>query len=126
MNSEEPYREQAERTKRSIQKLTDTGEYDQLPPRARLHRRKKNKRKRKLKYPLIRFLVLVFILLPIIIFTLISHYNGKKVQPTDKTNPSNVGYETIHLEQSNDEGGIRVDKQKQKVKNQEKSNSQVP
>ncbi|MFZ7945090.1 LysM peptidoglycan-binding domain-containing protein [Neobacillus sp. 19] len=103
MNKEEPYRDQAERLKKRIQKINDKVEAgDKLPPREQVHRQKKKKTKWKLKYPVIRLLVLCFILLPIIIFSVISYRdNGKKINGIEKTSGSSVGYETINLEKPN-------------------------
>jgi len=88
VNKEEPYRDQAERLKKRIQKINDKvedGNRDKLPPREQVHRQKKKKTKWKLKYPVIRLLVLSFILLPIIIFSVISYRdNGKKKSMTQK------------------------------------------
>ncbi|WP_462412066.1 LysM peptidoglycan-binding domain-containing protein [Neobacillus sp. Marseille-QA0830] len=101
MNKEEPYREQAERLKQRIQKINDTIDAnDQLPPREQLHRQKKDKFKWKLKYPVIRLLVLSFILLPLIIFSVISYLDGKTNTVSTKTSGDSVGYETINLEKS--------------------------
>jgi len=101
MNKEEPYREQAERLKQRIQKINETiDSSNQLPPREQLHRQKKNKIKWKVKYPVIRLLVLFFILLPIIIFSVISYLDGKNITGTKKTSGDSVGYETINLEKS--------------------------
>lgn len=104
MNKEEPYRDQAERLKKRIQKINDkveTGDREKYPPREQVHRKKKKKTKWKLKYPIIRLLVLCFILLPVIIFSVISYReNGKKLTGTEKTSGSSVGYETINLETS--------------------------
>ena len=105
MNSEEPYRDQAERLKQRIEKINEKVDAkDDLPPREHIHRRKKKKTKWKLKYPVIRLLVLFFILLPIIIFSVISYRDGaKKVNGVPNTTEDSVGYETINLETSNDE-----------------------
>ncbi|WP_042457968.1 LysM peptidoglycan-binding domain-containing protein [Neobacillus dielmonensis] len=104
MNKEEPYREQAERLKQRIQKINETiDSNDQLPPREQLHRQKKNKFNWKLKYPVIRLLVLSFILLPLIIFSVISYLDGKTLPGTKKTSGDSVGYETINLEKSKPE-----------------------
>ncbi|MCM3724436.1 LysM peptidoglycan-binding domain-containing protein [Neobacillus cucumis] len=103
MNKEEPYRDQAERLKKRIQKINEKvdGNSDKLPPREQVHRQKKKKTKWKVKYPIIRLLVLCFILLPIIIFSVISYRDeGVKVNGTQKTSGSSVGYETINLEKS--------------------------
>lgn len=122
MNKEEPYRDQAERLKQRIQKINDRvddGDNDKLPPRERVHRQKKKKTKWKLKYPVIRLLVLCFILLPIIIFSVISYRDsGKKINGTEKTSGSSVGYETINLEKTQqDEENIS---EEHKEPNQEK------
>ncbi|MEH7094747.1 LysM peptidoglycan-binding domain-containing protein [Neobacillus vireti] len=103
MNKEEPYRDQAERLKQRIQKINEKvdGDNERLPPREQVHRQKRKKTKWKVKYPVIRLLVLCFILLPIIIFSVISYRDsGGKVNGTQKTSGSSVGYETINLEKS--------------------------
>ncbi|WP_160721406.1 hypothetical protein [Bacillus sp. USDA818B3_A] len=106
MNKEEPYRDQAERLKRRIQKINEKveGNSEKLPPREQVHRHKKKKTKWKVKYPVIRLLVLCFILLPIIIFSVISYReNGVKINGTQKTSGSSVGYETIKIKKSQPE-----------------------
>ncbi|MDQ1145221.1 cytoskeletal protein RodZ [Bacillus sp. SORGH_AS 510] len=100
MNKEEPYRDQAERLKQRIQKINETVEEfgDDLPPREQVHRQKKKKTKWKLRFPVIRLLVVCFILLPIIIFSVISNRdNGKKIMGSEKATTESVGYETINL-----------------------------
>ncbi|MFK9095371.1 LysM peptidoglycan-binding domain-containing protein [Bacillus salipaludis] len=117
MNKEEPYRDQAERLKQRIQKINDRvedGDSDKLPPRERVHRQKKKKTKWKLKYPIIRLLVLCFILLPIIIFSVISYRDsGKKINGTEKTSGSSVGYETINIEKTQQEDENISEEQKE-------------
>lgn len=105
MNNEEPYRDQAERLKQRIEKINQKVEdKDELPPREQIHRQKKKKTKIKLKYPLIRLLVLFFILLPVIIFSVISYRDGaQKVNGVEKPTNDSVGYERINLEKSKEE-----------------------
>jgi len=111
MNSEEPYRDQAERLKQRIEKINEKVDIkDDLPPREHIHRQKKKKTKWKLKYPVIRLLVLFFILLPIIIFSVISYREGaNKVNGVPKNTDDSVGYETINLETSNEEEEPKVE-----------------
>ena len=111
MNNEEPYRDQAERLKQRIEKINEKFEdQENLPPREQIHRQKKKKTKWKLKYPVIRLLVLFFILLPIIIFSVISYQDGaKKVNGVEKPVDESVGYETINLEKSTEEPETKVD-----------------
>jgi LysM repeat protein len=108
MNNEEPFRDQAERLKQRIEKINEKIEdNDILPPREQIHRQKKKKTKLKLKYPLIRLLVLFFILLPIIIFSVISYQDGaQKVTGIEKSTEESVGYETINLENSKEDDEI--------------------
>jgi LysM repeat protein len=103
MNNEVPYRDQAERLKQRIEKINEKiDDKGVLPPREQVHRQKKKKTKWKLKYPLIRLLVFFFILLPIIIFSVISYRDGaKKVNGVEKTLNDSVGY-AINLEKSKD------------------------
>ena len=127
MNNEEPYRDQAERLKRRIEKINEnTEESDRLPPREQVHRQKKNKFKWKIKYPVIRLLVLFFILLPIIIFSVISYLDGNKTNETVKTSGNSVGYETINLEKSKptvDDKTDKADELKQTEQNKDSANN---
>lgn len=111
MNKEEPYRNQAERLKRKIEKTTEPIAKDShLPPRSEVHRNKKKKTKKKLKYPLIRLLVLFFILLPII-FSIYSYMGGKFIGVIKTSITPNKGYETVNFDNS------KNDKVKPKEKN---------
>lgn len=101
MSKEEPYRDQAERLRQRIEKIHEMNVEDPgLPPRSELHRYKKMKTKWKFKYPLIRILVLFFILLPITIFSIYSYLDSKKVNNTEKGAVSTKGYEPIKFENS--------------------------
>jgi LysM repeat protein len=109
MNKEEPFRDQAERLKQRIEKINDKNEdTDLIPPRELVHRQKKKKTKWKLKYPVIRLLVLFFILLPIIIFSVVSYMDGKKINGTEKASENSV--ETINLESPKIEAKKTADK----------------
>jgi LysM repeat protein len=105
MNKEEPYRDQAERLKRRIEKINEetTEVRDQLPPREQIHREKRKKTKWKVKYPIIRLLVLFFILLPIVIFSAYSYLEEGKNKGTEKVSGSSSGYEVINFEKSETE-----------------------
>jgi LysM repeat protein len=105
MSQESTPNNQAERLRQKIEKIKDEGiqlETNVLPSRTDLHRHKKNKTKLKIKFPVIRLLVLFFILLPIVI---ISAYNslGMNTPKTTETltNPTNDGNEEIYLEVNN-------------------------
>ncbi|WP_413309105.1 LysM peptidoglycan-binding domain-containing protein [Bacillus sp. 1P10SD] len=126
MNKEEPYRDQAERLKQRIQKINEKVEYgDELPPREQIHRQKKKKTKWKLRFPVIRLLVLCFILLPIIIFSVISYRDsGKKIIGTEKTSSESIGYETINLDNNEDES--KADSEKTEDNIQDDSNVTSP
>jgi cytoskeletal protein RodZ len=107
MSKEEPYRDQAEKLKKRIEKYKEpVPEETLLPPRSELHRPKKKKTKVKVKFPLIRLLALFFILLPITIFSIYT-YLGNKHTGTVKTSVPVKGYETINIEKSN---GKPIDK----------------
>lgn len=112
MNQEKPYRDQAERLRQKIDKFNvPSAQESSLPPRSDLHRNKKKKTKLKLKYPLIRLLVLFFILLPITIFSIYSYMGGKYPWVVKTTVTSNKGYETVNFEDTNN------NKEKLKLKN---------
>jgi LysM repeat protein len=103
MNKEEPYRDQAERLRRRIEKINEQNlvEQDNLPPREQIHRQKRKKTKMKIKYPVIRLLVLSFVLLPIIIFSMNSYFNDKTRGGAEKTTAATSGYETVKFEETN-------------------------
>ncbi|WP_066366544.1 LysM peptidoglycan-binding domain-containing protein [Neobacillus fumarioli] len=131
-NKEAPYREQAERLKQPIEKINKQldGPFESessLPPREQLHGKKKKKLKWKVKYPVIRLLVLLFILLPIIIFSVISYLDGKKTGGAVKQTVNSVG-ETINLEtpKQNDKKKAQSQEQNQVEINNENNGSQVP
>lgn len=100
MSKEEPYRDQAERLRQRIEKVPEMNSEDMgsLPPRSDLHRKRKKKTKVKVKYPLIRLLVLFFILLPITIYTIYSYLDAKNTGGSEKTTVSPSEYETINVE----------------------------
>lgn len=99
MSKEDPYRDQAERLRQRIEKIKVTPAVKEtLPPRGELHRSKKKKTKWKLKYPVIRLLVLFFILLPVTIFSAYSYINGKDFSVHRKVSGGDGGYDTVSIE----------------------------
>jgi LysM repeat protein len=117
MNKEEPFRTQAERLKQRIEKINEeTSEgRDKLPPREQIHREKRKKTKLKVKYPIIRILVLFFILLPIVIFSAYSYLEEGKSNKTEKVTGESPGYEVINFEKSETESSsvTKVDENKE-------------
>jgi LysM repeat protein len=102
MNKEDPYRDQAEKLRTKIEKVDfEEGqmvEREDLPPRSRVHQKAK-KNKWKLKYPVIRLLVLFFILLPITIFSIYSTIAKDKIGNVKETiGGSTEEFETIDIE----------------------------
>jgi LysM repeat protein len=101
MNKEEPYRDQAERLRQKIEKVNDESKKESgLPSRVAAHRNKKNKTKWKFKFPVIRLLVLFFILLPIVIFSAYSSFVEKGSNSTEKVFSDNGGFEQVAYEQN--------------------------
>jgi hypothetical protein len=110
MNKERPYREQAEKLRQKIDndpfEEGEMVEREELPPRSRVHLQKRKKNKWKLKYPVIRLLVLFFILLPITIFSIYSSLLKGPVGDATKTGgESSGGFEVIDIEPSPPVGG---------------------
>ncbi|MDZ5471170.1 LysM peptidoglycan-binding domain-containing protein (plasmid) [Bacillus sp. 31A1R] len=109
MTREGRTRDQAERLRKRIEQSEElnidevevvSGEgvkNKKLPPRSRLHKNKKQKTKFKLKYPIIRLLVLSFILLPIVIFSFYTYNENQKGTLKTSTGETD-GYETVDLE----------------------------
>lgn len=102
MNKEKPIRDQAERLRKRIEKSKEaperTSSSKELPPRSRLHNQKSKKTKVKLKYPVIRLLVLSFILLPIVIFSVYTYNEGQKYSGVKNATIDRQGFETVALE----------------------------
>lgn len=99
MSKEDPYRDQAERLRQRIEKINDpSSKKEKLPPRSDLHRNKKKKTKWKLKYPVIRLLVLFFILLPVTIFSVYTYLQDKG--SFKQISGDSQGYEMVNLEKS--------------------------
>ncbi|PLR99780.1 LysM peptidoglycan-binding domain-containing protein [Bacillus sp. T33-2] len=101
MSKEDPYRDQAERLRKKIDRNREHApvKADKLPPRSELHRQKQSKNKWKLKYPVLRMLVLFFILLPISIFSAYNYLDGKN-SPANTNIKETTGFETIDVEGS--------------------------
>jgi LysM repeat protein len=110
MNKERPYREQAEKLRQKIDMDSfeegEVVEREELPPRSRVHLQKRKKNKWKLKYPVIRLLVLFFILLPITIFSIYSSLFERPGGDATKTGgESSGGFEVIDIERPKPVGG---------------------
>ncbi|MBG9546349.1 LysM peptidoglycan-binding domain-containing protein [Cytobacillus firmus] len=107
MNKEDPYRDQAERLRKKIdrkQEKGDSGQKSALPPRSRIHQEKRKKNKWRVKYPVIRLLALFFILLPITIFSIYQYVSSDKSINTGLNAESEeIGSETVVFA-TNDEG----------------------
>lgn len=103
MNREEPLRDQAERLRKRIAKKeeewTEVEEGGALPPRSRVHhqKQKRKKTKLKLKYPLIRFLALFFILIPILSLSIYTINENKKSSHVEPVVSDQDNYETVDL-----------------------------
>ena len=129
MNKEDPYRDQAEKLRQTIERKDfEEGQLvqkEELPPRSRLHHQKHKRNKWKLKYPVIRLLALFFILLPITIFSIYSAIAGDKVENILKTDgESTKGFETINIEKY-DNSPIDQENQVEQEKVDEDSKSSV-
>jgi len=110
MNKERPYREQAEKLRQKIDidpfEEGEVVDREELPPRSRVHLQKRKKNKWKLKYPVIRLLVLFFILLPITIFGIYSSLLERPGGDGTKTGgESSGGFEIIDIERPKPVGG---------------------
>ncbi|WP_313798455.1 LysM domain-containing protein [Cytobacillus sp.] len=139
MNREDPYRDQAERLRKKIEKNIDSNENEtvkeKLPPRSRHHQQKKKKNKWKIKYPVISLLALFFILLPIAILSIYHSLNGDSPGNADKASTTNSGFETVGYEnktnskenetEEKQDAGNAID-DPAKNSNQADSNSSIP
>lgn len=115
MNKETPYRDQAERLRKKIDrpKLAEDENSGTLPPRSEVHQQKVPKTKLKLKYPVIRLLVLFFILLPLTIFSIYSYLDADTGNSAlDSITGERKGFEMVNLIEKT---APPVDKEEQKV-----------
>ncbi|ESU30319.1 hypothetical protein G3A_22265 [Bacillus sp. 17376] len=106
MNKEKPIRDQAERLRKRVERKSEQAveKKESLPPRSEMHRQKQKKTKVKVKYPVIRLMALLFILLPISFFSIISYLDGAKM-PLNKS-LERAGVEMINVENRNDGKGV--------------------
>lgn len=99
MNKEGPYRDQAERIRKKIDRKQETdssGQKAALPPRSRIHQEKRKKNKWKVKYPVIRLLSLFFIFLPITIFSIYSYLSKDRgMGIAEEAATVESGFETV-------------------------------
>ncbi|KIY21275.1 MULTISPECIES: LysM peptidoglycan-binding domain-containing protein [Mesobacillus] len=110
MNKEKPIRDQAERLRKRVERKSErkAEQKDTLPPRSELHRQKSKKTKVKVKYPVIRMMALVFILLPISFFSILSYLEGKE-NPLKKTF-ERAGVEMITVERKENGTNRKLEK----------------
>ena len=100
MNKEDPFRDQAEKLRQRIHRKSfdEFLDKEQLPPRSNVHRKKTQKNKWKLKYPIIRLLVLFFILLPITILSIYYLLAEGDLGNTETKTGGSGGFEVIDIE----------------------------
>ncbi|WP_409270501.1 LysM peptidoglycan-binding domain-containing protein [Neobacillus sp. SCS-31] len=104
MKKRDPYLEQVEKHRQKIDRVKpETSEPAKLPPRSRVHQNRKKKTKLKLKYPVIRLLVLFFVLFPLTVFAVISNLEGNKTANSTE----NGGIETVNLEDNDQHEKVR-------------------
>lgn len=137
MNSEDPYRDQAERLRKKIVRKRESAESSTekeiLSPRSRLHREKRKKNKWKLKNPLISLLALCFILLPIAIYSMSQSWGIGKTENAEKASKNESGFETVGFENQNDKKSTTIEEREEIPKSDDKppgkdkeSNSSIP
>lgn len=119
MNREDPYRDQAERLRKKIDKNTDGMENqpqagkEKLPPRSRHHQKKKKKNKWKIKYPVISLLALFFILLPVVVLSIYHYLTADNPGNTEKASTTNSDFETVGYENKEDSIKKEVEENKE-------------
>jgi LysM repeat protein len=112
--------DQAEMLRRKMTQETEKSHLSSLPPRSEIHKKKKSKNKWKLRFPVIRFLTVIFILLPIIIYSVISY-----IEQTNKGKhePAVVDPEFIQVDIENDNKGTIEIPNEEKVEDDLEENS---
>jgi LysM repeat protein len=108
--NKDPYRDKAAQLKQRIEKVSpesDEKVKESLPSRSEVHQNKKTKKK--FKYPLIRVLLLFFILLPLIFFSLYSILNNRDLP----LNPTKASDDVEEVEIDN---GEPLDNEEENIK----------
>ena len=125
MNKEKPYREKTEQTRQRLERITleEVAPDKELPPRGDIHRQSSKKTKWKFNYPIIRLLLLFFILLPITMFSIYSYYEGDQFLGFKKTNEEKGGYEKVAIGKI--EESTNNDSESENKKVEENPNDQV-
>ncbi|WP_201713353.1 LysM peptidoglycan-binding domain-containing protein [Rossellomorea arthrocnemi] len=118
--SKDPYRDQAAKLKKKIERVPEeppAKKREPLPPRGELHREKQQKNKWKMKYPLISMLLLLFILLPLTVFSIYSYFDHRNsplvVMSEGKDDVVEVRYDQSENDQ--DESKETADDDKEEV-----------
>ncbi|WP_071459997.1 hypothetical protein [Bacillus massilinigeriensis] len=95
MNSEAPYRDQAERLRQRIVRNKNSNMESGLPPRSSQHAKKKSRTKLKMKYPVIRLLVFFFLLMIVSIVAATMYLPGDSERNVPVIND---GFESIRVQ----------------------------
>ncbi|KKK37569.1 hypothetical protein WQ57_12580 [Mesobacillus campisalis] len=122
MNKEVPYRDEAERLRKKIERTPAQSfeEKQELPSRSRVHANKRHKSNWKPKYPVIRLLVMFFILMPISIFGAYHYLNGQSGKVAGNAAETG-GYEKISVEKNSSERETRVEIEEKNLESKEVS-----
>ncbi|MBT2686930.1 LysM peptidoglycan-binding domain-containing protein [Bacillus sp. ISL-47] len=113
MNKEGPYRDQAERLRKKIDRKQESdkvGSKSALPPRSRVHQEKRKKNKWKLKYPVIRLLAMFFILLPITILSIYNYLSKERgMGAAEEAGVIETGFETVGYATNDSNKGTTIE-----------------
>jgi LysM repeat protein len=120
MNKEVPYRDEAERLRKKIERKPAQAfeEKKELPPRSRVHADKRHNSNWKPKFPVIRLLVMFFILMPISIFGAYHYLNGQSGKLAGNAAETG-GYEKISVERNSSERETRVEIEEKNLESKE-------
>lgn len=102
MNKEDPYRQKTDHTRKRINRpqAEEKASVTSLPPRSEIHQKRREKQKKKVSFPLIRVLVLFFILLPITVFAVYTYRDVIFPKQNKPVIAEKGGYETISIDNS--------------------------
>ena len=117
MNRKGPKREEINQTRQKIDDATmeESAPFNELPPRGELHRQTRNKSKKwKINYPIIRLLLLFFILLPITFFSIYS-FKDDLLLGSKKTNEEKGGYERVAIGKTKDSNSTDTSNTKETI-----------
>lgn len=128
MKHEDPYKALGGRSRIKILETASENSEDLLkglPPRSKVHGEKQQKTNIRVKYPIIRLLVLFFILMPVVIYSAYTYQANRNGGPEQASSDKSSGYETIDVEKEKEGSDPKDNAEEERVPEEESKDSQA-